>query len=104
MKNTVKFKKLGICFATYSVTNPKDKTTTKTVSVEVMKGPVFSFNLIYKGNLMQLDGLDSGKAQIVYIAMENADFGLSNILGVELPKTPSGPDMNKAKPEKPKQI
>lgn len=231
VKNTVKIRKIGTYFVTYSVTNSQGKTTTKTASVEVMKEPVMSFNLIYEGSLIQIDtdesgqmafltspvmipagaevgigiyadgepvfeimgiitssdilpgftyaismneenqlfttilpyiyngtgfrytaqkgevqfkstvegsihyvvqdaeaappdlssteniltgvagrnsitlnDLDPGKTQIVYIMMENPELGLSNVLAVELPKTPSGPNMSKPKPDKPKDI
>lgn len=229
VKSTVKIRKIGTYFVTYSVTNSQGKTTTKTAGVEVMKEPFVSFNLIYDGNLIQLetdetgqmafltspvmipagaevgigiyadgepvfeimgivavsdilpgftysmmineenqlitwilpyiyngigyrytamegevqfkstvegsihyavqsveaappdlytsgsvvpgtigqnsiplDDLDPGKAQMVYVMMENPDLGISNILTIELPKTPGGPNMNKEKPDKPK--
>ena len=60
VKNTVKIKKPGIYYVTYSVTNSQGKTTTATVSVEVMKEPVYSFVLTYEGLQIPLDTDEHG--------------------------------------------
>ena len=64
-KNTVKLKKPGIYYVTYSVTDSENKTTTSTVSVEVMKEPVMSFYLTYQGMLIPIDTDEAGNMAFI---------------------------------------
>lgn len=65
IKNTVKLKKPGTYYVTYSVTNSQDKTTTKTVSVEVVREPVMSFYLNYQGNRIPIETDESGNMAFI---------------------------------------
>lgn len=66
VKNTVKIKKPGIYYVTYSVTNSQGNTTSATVSVEVMKEPVYSFVLTYEGLLIPLDTDENGNFAFIH--------------------------------------
>lgn len=66
VKNAVKIKKPGIYYVTYSVTNSQGKTTTATVSVEVMKEPVYSFVLTYEGLQIPLETDENGNFAFIH--------------------------------------
>lgn len=55
LENNVDINTLGTYTVTYSVTNSQEKTTTKTVNVEVVNEPVIEYYLIYDGNMIRLE-------------------------------------------------
>ena len=65
LENNVDIYTLGTYTVTYSVTNSQDKTTTKTVNVEVINEPVIEYYLIYDGNMIRME-MDE-QAQTTYI-------------------------------------
>jgi len=55
LENNVDTNTLGTYTVTYSVTNSQDKTTTKTVNVEVINEPLVEYFLIYDGNMIRME-------------------------------------------------
>ncbi|MBW8381356.1 MAG: DUF5011 domain-containing protein [Youngiibacter sp.] len=65
LENNVDINTLGTYTVTYSVTNSQEKTTTKTVNVEVINEPVIDYYLIYDGNMIRME-MDE-QAQMTYV-------------------------------------
>ncbi len=65
LENNVDINTLGTYTVTYSVTNSQDKTTTKTVNVEVINEQVVEYFLIYDGNMIRME-MDE-QAQMTYV-------------------------------------
>jgi hypothetical protein len=55
LENNVDINALGTYTVIYSVTNSQDKTTTKTVNVEVINEPIVEYYLKYDGNMIRME-------------------------------------------------